>query len=145
MNNIIRLKTRENIIEIPLNIAKKSPVLKKYISENWFSYPNMEPYYLNYSTNTVNMLIDYLCGNYSLVVLEIIQNIAEELSINVEANIINKKDESEKTICGDIKINDALCSHPYVIYSGNIIGENTRTYLDYNYPYLNNYIGYYQN
>ena len=58
--NFLLLDARGTIIKIPQELAKKSPILNNYIENEWKD--NNEPYYLNYSKETVHTFLDYLSG-----------------------------------------------------------------------------------
>ena len=59
--NFLLLDARGTIIKIPYELAKKSPILNNYIENEWKD--NNEPYYLNYSEESVHTFLDYLSGD----------------------------------------------------------------------------------
>ena len=58
--NFLLLDARGTIIKIPYELAKKSPILNNYMENEWND--NNEPYYLNYSKESVHTFLDYLSG-----------------------------------------------------------------------------------
>ena len=88
LTNFLLLNARGTIIEIPLELAQKSPVLNDYIENKWKD--SNEPYYLNYSKETVHMFLDYLSGD-TIKKLGYIYRIYNELMIKDEKILFDNK------------------------------------------------------
>jgi len=83
----LNLDARGTLIKIPVDAAKKSPVLKAYVDNG-----NKEAFYLNYSADTVNKFVDYILDNNEFN--ENIIKICDELCVDILINSNIYKPES---------------------------------------------------
>lgn len=78
----IKLSARGTIIEVPKDVIKKSPVITAFLDGNWSD--SSSAYYLNYSAETVHLIIDFLSDNYNYfgeIDFDKIKKISDELII----------------------------------------------------------------
>lgn len=108
----LMLDVRGTDIKVPIEIIKQSPVIDTFI--NTEMKKDDEKYYLNYSPETVHLMIDYI-SNKNVENINLIKDISDELLINIDFNKYNKNmlvnigllyDIAERKINGKLSIFD---------------------------------------